>query len=103
MAGYLGVLCCDPSRLKRSHSTSLDLEETETEFRRGGVRATAGPRLGWSRDLQHSAKYVKLTSYTQRDSLVSVSRNVEEGIRSLLELSLQYHSFRILWCRRSKW
>uniref|UniRef100_A0A674BR31 PPFIA binding protein 1a n=1 Tax=Salmo trutta TaxID=8032 RepID=A0A674BR31_SALTR len=42
-------------RLKRSHSTSLDLEETETEFRRGGVRATAGPRLGWSRDLQHSA------------------------------------------------
>ncbi|XP_045066319.1 liprin-beta-1-like isoform X2 [Coregonus clupeaformis] len=41
-------------RLKRSHSTSLDLEETETEFRRGGVRATAGPRLGWSRDLQHS-------------------------------------------------
>uniref|UniRef100_A0A674AVA5 PPFIA binding protein 1a n=1 Tax=Salmo trutta TaxID=8032 RepID=A0A674AVA5_SALTR len=38
-------------RLKRSHSTSLDLEETETEFRRGGVRATAGPRLGWSRDL----------------------------------------------------
>uniref|UniRef100_A0A8C8FS57 SAM domain-containing protein n=1 Tax=Oncorhynchus tshawytscha TaxID=74940 RepID=A0A8C8FS57_ONCTS len=39
-------------RLKRSHSTSLDLEETE--FRRGGVRATASPRLGWSRDLQHS-------------------------------------------------
>uniref|UniRef100_A0A674AUA5 PPFIA binding protein 1a n=1 Tax=Salmo trutta TaxID=8032 RepID=A0A674AUA5_SALTR len=45
-------------RLKRSHSTSLDLEETETEFRRGGVRATAGPRLGWSRDLQHSANDV---------------------------------------------
>uniref|UniRef100_A0A8C7K7N6 PPFIA binding protein 1 n=1 Tax=Oncorhynchus kisutch TaxID=8019 RepID=A0A8C7K7N6_ONCKI len=44
MAGYLGVLCSGPSRLKRSHSTSLDLEETE--FRRGGVRATAGPRLG---------------------------------------------------------
>ncbi|XP_036800740.1 liprin-beta-1 isoform X4 [Oncorhynchus mykiss] len=43
-------------RLKRSHSTSLDLEETE--FRRGGVRATAGPRLGWSRDLQHSANDV---------------------------------------------
>ncbi|KAL0962912.1 hypothetical protein UPYG_G00347070 [Umbra pygmaea] len=42
-------------RLKRSHSTSLDLDEMETEFRRGGVRATAGPRLGWSRDLQHSA------------------------------------------------
>ncbi|CDQ73018.1 unnamed protein product [Oncorhynchus mykiss] len=43
-------------RLKRSHSTSLHLEETE--FRRGGVRATAGPRLGWSRDLQHSANDV---------------------------------------------
>uniref|UniRef100_A0A8C7Q933 SAM domain-containing protein n=1 Tax=Oncorhynchus mykiss TaxID=8022 RepID=A0A8C7Q933_ONCMY len=40
------ILGCD-------HSTSLDPEETE--FRRGGVRATAGPRLGWSRDLQHSA------------------------------------------------
>uniref|UniRef100_A0A670J3B0 SAM domain-containing protein n=1 Tax=Podarcis muralis TaxID=64176 RepID=A0A670J3B0_PODMU len=24
---------------------------TETEFKRGGIRATAGPRLGWSRDL----------------------------------------------------
>ncbi|KAG9342313.1 hypothetical protein JZ751_016815 [Albula glossodonta] len=27
---------------------------SETEFKRGGVRATAGPRLGWSRDLQHA-------------------------------------------------
>ncbi|XP_057712294.1 liprin-beta-1-like isoform X2 [Corythoichthys intestinalis] len=34
-------------RLKRSHSTSLNSDD-EAEFRRGGVRATAGPRLGWS-------------------------------------------------------
>ncbi|XP_061523390.1 LOW QUALITY PROTEIN: liprin-beta-1-like [Phycodurus eques] len=34
-------------RLKRSHSTSLNPDD-EAEFRRGGVRATAGPRLGWS-------------------------------------------------------
>uniref|UniRef100_A0AAY5KT20 SAM domain-containing protein n=1 Tax=Esox lucius TaxID=8010 RepID=A0AAY5KT20_ESOLU len=39
-------------RLKRSQSTSLDMDQTETEFQRGGVRATAGPRLGWSRDMQ---------------------------------------------------
>ncbi|XP_077401726.1 liprin-beta-1-like isoform X2 [Vanacampus margaritifer] len=34
-------------RLKRSHSASLNADD-ETEFRRGGVRATAGPRLGRS-------------------------------------------------------
>lgn len=40
-------------RMKRSQSTSSDLDDSpESEFRRGGVRATAGPRLGWSRDLQ---------------------------------------------------
>ncbi|XP_051746713.1 liprin-beta-1 [Ctenopharyngodon idella] len=42
-------------RMKRSQSTSSDLDDSpESEFRRGGVRATAGPRLGWSRDLQRS-------------------------------------------------
>lgn len=41
-------------KLKRSRSTSFNLDEnlSEGEFKRGGVRATAGPRLGWSRDLQ---------------------------------------------------
>ncbi|XP_053321158.1 liprin-beta-1 [Spea bombifrons] len=42
-------------KLKRSQSTTLNQEEdfadTETEFKRGGTRSTAGPRLGWSRDL----------------------------------------------------
>uniref|UniRef100_A0A8C2ID35 PPFIA binding protein 1a n=1 Tax=Cyprinus carpio TaxID=7962 RepID=A0A8C2ID35_CYPCA len=42
-------------RMKRSQSTSSDLDDSlESEFRRGGVRATAGPRLGWSRDQQRS-------------------------------------------------
>uniref|UniRef100_A0A671QK40 Liprin-beta-1-like n=1 Tax=Sinocyclocheilus anshuiensis TaxID=1608454 RepID=A0A671QK40_9TELE len=42
-------------RMKRSQSTSSDLDDfPASEFRRGGVRATAGPRLGWSRDLQRS-------------------------------------------------
>ncbi|XP_077090777.1 liprin-beta-1 [Siphateles boraxobius] len=42
-------------RMKRSQSTSSDLDDSpESEFRRGGVRATAGPRLGWSRDPQRS-------------------------------------------------
>uniref|UniRef100_A0A3Q3XAV1 SAM domain-containing protein n=1 Tax=Mola mola TaxID=94237 RepID=A0A3Q3XAV1_MOLML len=41
-------------KLKRSQSTTFNLDENlpEGEFKRGGVRATAGPRLGWSRDLQ---------------------------------------------------
>ncbi|NWW36404.1 LIPB1 protein, partial [Panurus biarmicus] len=39
-------------RLKRSQSTTFNPEDmSETEFKRGGTRATAGPRLGWSRDL----------------------------------------------------
>uniref|UniRef100_A0A4W4E9J5 SAM domain-containing protein n=1 Tax=Electrophorus electricus TaxID=8005 RepID=A0A4W4E9J5_ELEEL len=43
-------------KLRRSQSTSFDLDEnlSENEFRRGGVRATAGPRLGWSRDLHNT-------------------------------------------------
>ncbi|XP_062851885.1 liprin-beta-1 [Trichomycterus rosablanca] len=41
--------------MRRSQSTSSNLDDApESEFRRGGVRATAGPRLGWSQDLQRS-------------------------------------------------
>ncbi|CAD5121452.1 DgyrCDS9961 [Dimorphilus gyrociliatus] len=36
-------------RLRRSSSQDLDLETTD-EFKRNALRATAGPRLGWSRD-----------------------------------------------------
>uniref|UniRef100_A0A671QYF1 Liprin-beta-1-like n=1 Tax=Sinocyclocheilus anshuiensis TaxID=1608454 RepID=A0A671QYF1_9TELE len=43
------------SLFNRSQSTSDDLDDSpESAFSRGGVRATAGPRLGWSRDLQRS-------------------------------------------------
>ncbi|NP_001082516.1 PTPRF interacting protein, binding protein 1 (liprin beta 1) S homeolog [Xenopus laevis] len=40
-------------KLKRSQSTTLNQEDElpEEEFKRGGTRSTAGPRLGWSRDL----------------------------------------------------
>lgn len=39
-------------RLRRSQSTTFNPEDmSEPEFKRGGTRATAGPRLGWSRDL----------------------------------------------------
>uniref|UniRef100_A0A1W7REG2 PTPRF interacting protein binding protein 1 n=1 Tax=Agkistrodon contortrix contortrix TaxID=8713 RepID=A0A1W7REG2_AGKCO len=42
-------------RLRRSQSTTFNPDDmTETEFKRGGTRATAGPRLGWSRDLGQS-------------------------------------------------
>ncbi|KAI5617928.1 hypothetical protein C0J50_22517, partial [Silurus asotus] len=39
--------------MRRSQSTSSNLDD-ESEFKRGGLRATAGPRLGWSRDSQRS-------------------------------------------------
>ncbi|XP_026556794.1 liprin-beta-1 isoform X8 [Pseudonaja textilis] len=42
-------------RLRRSQSTTFNPDDmSETEFKRGGTRATAGPRLGWSRDLGQS-------------------------------------------------
>ncbi|XP_077193992.1 liprin-beta-1 isoform X1 [Paroedura picta] len=42
-------------RLIRSQSTTFNADDMpETEFKRGGTRATAGPRLGWSRDLGQS-------------------------------------------------
>ncbi|XP_069018459.1 liprin-beta-1b isoform X4 [Embiotoca jacksoni] len=43
-------------KLKRSQSTTFNLDDNlpEGEFKRGGVRATAGPRLGWSRDLHQA-------------------------------------------------
>ncbi|XP_069048871.1 liprin-beta-1b isoform X10 [Lepisosteus oculatus] len=43
-------------KLKRSQSTTFNPDDmSEPEFKRGGVRATAGPRLGWSRDLQNAS------------------------------------------------
>ncbi|XP_058883029.1 liprin-beta-1-like isoform X3 [Acipenser ruthenus] len=42
-------------KLKRSQSATFNPDDmSDTEFKRGGVRATAGPRLGWSQDLQHA-------------------------------------------------
>lgn len=38
-------------RLKRASSQDLDEDKTE-DFRRAGLRSTAGARLGWSRDLK---------------------------------------------------
>ncbi|XP_058461225.1 uncharacterized protein LOC131436503 isoform X2 [Malaya genurostris] len=35
-------------KIKRSNSGTLDDVPSDGEFRRGGIRATAGPRLGWS-------------------------------------------------------
>ncbi|CAJ1054661.1 liprin-beta-1 [Xyrichtys novacula] len=55
-------------RLKRSHSTSFNLDDAaEMEFRRGGVRATAGPRLGWSREPKHNAVDVPFSRWTKDD------------------------------------
>uniref|UniRef100_A0A4W6C7S4 PPFIA binding protein 1a n=1 Tax=Lates calcarifer TaxID=8187 RepID=A0A4W6C7S4_LATCA len=55
-------------RLKRSHSTSFNLDDAaEMEFRRGGVRATAGPRLGWSREPKHNAVDVPFSRWSKED------------------------------------
>ncbi|KAM6895678.1 liprin-beta-1-like [Xenentodon cancila] len=57
-------------RLKRSHSTSLNLDDAEMEFRRGGVRATAGPRLGWSRESKPNAVDVPFSRWSKEDVCV---------------------------------
>ncbi|XP_072340973.1 liprin-beta-1b isoform X13 [Scyliorhinus torazame] len=42
-------------KLKRSQSTTFNPDDmTDTDFKRGGTRSTSGPKLGWSRDLQHA-------------------------------------------------
>uniref|UniRef100_A0A8C9XCB6 PPFIA binding protein 1a n=1 Tax=Sander lucioperca TaxID=283035 RepID=A0A8C9XCB6_SANLU len=49
-----------------SHSTSFNLDDAaEMEFRRGGVRATAGPRLGWSRETKHNAVDVPFSQWSK--------------------------------------
>ncbi|XP_034529923.1 liprin-beta-1 [Notolabrus celidotus] len=55
-------------RLKRSHSTSFNLDDAaDMEFRRGGVRATAGPRLGWSREPKHNAVDVPFSRWSKEE------------------------------------
>ncbi|KAK3517766.1 hypothetical protein QTP70_018338 [Hemibagrus guttatus] len=50
--------------MRRSQSTSLNPDDAlDSEFRRGGLRATAGPRLGWSHDSQRSNKNELNTSF----------------------------------------
>ncbi|XP_067906308.1 liprin-beta-1b isoform X2 [Heterodontus francisci] len=42
-------------KLKRSQSTTFNPDDmSDTDFKRGGTRSTTGPKLGWSRDLQHA-------------------------------------------------
>ncbi|XP_069760585.1 liprin-beta-1b isoform X9 [Narcine bancroftii] len=42
-------------KLKRSQSTTFNPDDiSDGEFKRGGARSTFGPKLGWSRDLQHT-------------------------------------------------
>ncbi|MEQ2168026.1 hypothetical protein GOODEAATRI_010183, partial [Goodea atripinnis] len=58
------------SGLKRSHSTSFNLDDgAETEFRRGGVRATAGPRLGWINELRFCNTWLLFNPPPQEDLL----------------------------------
>ncbi|RLV89655.1 hypothetical protein DV515_00014750 [Chloebia gouldiae] len=90
-------------RLKRSQSTTFNPDDmSETEFKRGGTRATAGPRLGWSRDLgqTHSeldmpfAKWTKeqVCNWLQDQGLGSYINNGRHWILSgqtLLQASQQ--------------
>ncbi|NXR29106.1 LIPB1 protein, partial [Cinclus mexicanus] len=90
-------------RLKRSQSTTFNPDDmSETEFKRGGTRATAGPRLGWSRDLGQShneldmpfAKWTKeqVCNWLQDQGLGSYINNGRHWISSgqtLLQASQQ--------------
>uniref|UniRef100_A0A7M4EA59 PPFIA binding protein 1 n=1 Tax=Crocodylus porosus TaxID=8502 RepID=A0A7M4EA59_CROPO len=90
-------------KLRRSQSTTFNPEDiSETEFKRGGTRATAGPRLGWSRDLGQShndldmpfAKWTKekVCSWLQDQGLGSYINNGKQWILSgqtLLQASQQ--------------
>uniref|UniRef100_A0A8B9Z785 PPFIA binding protein 1 n=1 Tax=Buteo japonicus TaxID=224669 RepID=A0A8B9Z785_9AVES len=90
-------------KLKRSQSTTFNPDDmSETEFKRGGTRATAGPRLGWSRDLGQShneldmpfAKWTKeqVCSWLQDQGLGSYISNAKHWILSgqtLLQASQQ--------------
>ncbi|NXR50722.1 LIPB1 protein, partial [Hippolais icterina] len=89
--------------LKRSQSTTFNPDDmSETEFKRGGTRATAGPRLGWSRDLGQShneldmpfAKWTKeqVCNWLQDQGLGSYINNGRHWILSgqtLLQASQQ--------------
>ncbi|NXP14400.1 LIPB1 protein, partial [Thinocorus orbignyianus] len=90
-------------KLKRSQSTTFNPDDmSETEFKRGGTRATAGPRLGWSRDLGQShneldmpfAKWTKeqVCNWLQEQGLGSYISNGKHWILSgqtLLQASQQ--------------
>ncbi|NXY42591.1 LIPB1 protein, partial [Ceuthmochares aereus] len=80
-------------KLKRSQSTTFNPDDmSETEFKRGGTRATAGPRLGWSRELGQShneldmpfAKWTKeqVCNWLQDQGLGSYISNGKQWILS---------------------
>lgn len=52
-------------KMKRSGSGNLDDLSGDGEFRRGGVRATAGPRLCWSQP-PDSKRYAQITNLHQQ-------------------------------------
>ncbi|XP_045144331.1 liprin-beta-1 isoform X3 [Echinops telfairi] len=71
-------------RLRRSQSTTFNPDEmSEPEFKRGGTRATAGPRLGWSRDLgqSHSDLDMPFAKWTKEQVC---SWLVDQGLGSYL-------------------
>ncbi|XP_032972933.1 liprin-beta-1 isoform X5 [Rhinolophus ferrumequinum] len=71
-------------KLRRSQSTTFNPDDmSETEFKRGGTRATAGPRLGWSRDLgqSHSDLDMPFAKWTKEQVCNWL---VEQGLGSYL-------------------
>ncbi|XP_071066333.1 liprin-beta-1 isoform X12 [Dasypus novemcinctus] len=71
-------------RLRRSQSTTFNPDDmAEPEFKRGGTRATAGPRLGWSRDLgqSHSDLDMPFAKWTKEQVCTWLA---EQGLGSYL-------------------
>lgn len=60
----LGGLRSIFGKLRRSNSGNLeDLPLDGSEFRRGGIRATAGPRLGWNNVQITDTRYNELIDF----------------------------------------
>ncbi|XP_045867994.1 liprin-beta-1 isoform X4 [Meles meles] len=73
-------------KLRRSQSTTFNPDDmSEPEFKRGGTRATAGPRLGWSRDLGQSNSDLD-TPFARWTKEQVCNWLVEQGLGSYLNL-----------------
>lgn len=79
----LGGLRSIFGKLRRSNSGNLeDLPLDGSEFRRGGIRATAGPRLGWNNVQITDTRYNELIDFFSQKEVNSSKKR--QKIRATL-------------------